>query len=125
MSNVTSGNKKVYESGTFLTSGEDPQKIIIEKGKEKISIEISFLKDPEKGQIFETEAKKINNLLKIPVNFYNTESHDNFGLTELLPIANFDNGDIISFNLWVEKLGNTSTKRISYTLYIEEKKING
>lgn len=118
---ITTGGKKVYSNGSFITFDEKPSKIVIKRGKESVSFEFHFLDDHQEKADFEFNVNKSADELAIIVKLKNFNNQLGMGFTNPVSVAKFDNGDKIYMNVWVTRLGNQSAiKKLSYTIYVEE-----
>ncbi len=120
--NLTSGNKKIISSGTFITFATNPSVISIQRGTEKILFMLDFIEDKTNpNPKFEIMSKnQTTDELVINLKLYNFNHQLGVGLKEALNVATFNNGDRVYLYLWSRQLGESASREISYTIYLEE-----
>ena len=120
---INSGNKKIISSGTFITFDNKPSEISIQKGQEKIKFEFVFIGNETANPKYQVVTKKESQEeLIITLNLHNFNSPLGIGFKEAPNLAIFNNGDKVYLYLWCRSLGESVSKEISYTIYIEENK---
>lgn len=116
---IKSEKTKIINSGSIIEFDDSPIIISFSRGKEKVNLELNFIKMPkEKGIKFESKGTRKN--FTIILTMPRTESPLGEGFKKPQYIASFDNGDKLYLRLWSRLV--SSSLEIIYTIYLEERK---
>jgi len=117
-----SGNKKIIDSGAFVTNINDNNYIKIQRDAESIIFKIVFKEDQQSFNLKSSgEKNEEKNEVTVTLEVYNLKGPFGGGFSEPAQLAGFDNGDKIYLFMWFKNLGSGNNKEISYTIYLEEK----
>ncbi|MDD4352916.1 MAG: hypothetical protein PHN56_00510 [Candidatus Nanoarchaeia archaeon] len=115
---IFSDNKKILNSGVFITYNNKPSKLIL-KELDNLIINIIFKKDSSiKDLKFISEIISKNEMNFIFYNFY-----DNIDMTLTNPVKLGENkNSIIFMNFFISNIKDFEFHKIIYTFYKEDKK---
>lgn len=120
---IKAGTKEIIDSGSFITFGKEPTTITMTKRSEKFSVGFIFEEKIGAKQEIKIDSKKYEkeDHVKITLNLINFNNALGSGLGSPLGIGYFDNKDHLFLHLWVKKLGDSESREVNYTFYLEKK----